>query len=233
METEDPRTDRIVQKTVELARWMPRIFAGAKLGTAIRTPIVWSRVGRGDQLPSVLASYYASFTPLVNGFSLFEGEQAHSIEHLGCITTTLQDALLQSLSPYPGQPEVISLFPAWPKIWDTSFRLLARGGFMVTSAIRQGEVTFVKVESRLGEICQIRNPWDITCTIFGTDTETKETSGKILRFDTKQGEHYIMLPKGKSAFASSKISPEPAKSPISYSLSLANGTTHQGTLGRS
>ena len=233
LETEDPRTDRIVQKTVELARWMPRIFTGEKLGTAIRTPIVWSRVGRGDQLPSVLASYYASFTPLVNGFSLFEGEQAHSIEHLGCITTTLQDALLQSLSPHPGQPEVISLFPAWPKIWDTSFRLLARGGFMVTSAIRQGEVTFVKVESRLGEICQIRNPWDITCTIFGTDTETKETSGKILRFDTKQGEHYIMLPKGKSAFASSKISPEPAKSPISYSLSLANGTTHQGTLGRS
>ena len=233
LETEDPRTDRIVQKTVELARWMPRIFTGEKLGTAIRTPIVWSRVGRGDQLPSVLASYYASFTPLVNGFSLFEGEQAHSIEHLGCITTTLQDALLQSLSPYPGQPEVISLFPAWPKIWDTSFRLLARGGFMVTSAIRQGEVTFVKVESRLGEICQIRNPWDITCTIFGTDTETKETSGKILCFDTKQGEHYIMLPKGKSAFASSKISPEPAKSPISYSLSLANGTTHQGTLGRS
>ena len=233
LETEDPESNQIVQKTVELAHWMPRIFAGAKLGTAIRTPIVWSRVGYGNQLPSVLASYYASFTPLANGFSLFEGEQAHSIEHLGCITTALQDALLQSLSPHPGQPEVISLFPAWPKNWDTSFRLLARGGFMVTSAIHQGEVTFVEVESRLGENCQIRNPWNITSTVIGTETEPKDISGKILRFDTNPGEHYTILPKGKSAFASSQISPEPAKSPISYLLSLANGTTHQGTLGRS
>ena len=225
--------DQIVQKTVELARWMPRIFTGAKLGTAIRTPIVWSRVGRGDQFPSVLASYYASFAPLVNGFSLFEGEQAHSIEHLGCITTTLQDALLQSLSPHPGQPEVISLFPAWPKTWDTSFRLLARGGFMVTSTIRKGEVAFVEVESRLGEICQIRNPWDMTCTVIGVDTETKEISGKILRFDTQPGGYYTILPKGKSAFESIQISPRPTKSSTSYSLPLANGTTHQGTLGRS
>lgn len=104
---------------------------------------------------------------------------------------------------------------------------------MVTSTIRKGEVAFVEVESRLGEICQIRNPWDMTCTVIGVDTETKEISGKILRFDTQPGGYYTILPKGKSAFESIQISPRPTKSSTSYSLLLANGTTHQGTLGRS
>ena len=39
--------------------------------------------------------------------SLFEGPTAPSVEHLGLLTTTLQDALVQSVSPRPGEPEII------------------------------------------------------------------------------------------------------------------------------
>ena len=80
---------------------------------------------------------------------------------------TLQQGLMQSVSPRPGQPEVIRVFPAWPKKWEASFRLLARGGFLVTSSIRNGEVEFVEIESRLGEECRLRNPWGGPCLLSG------------------------------------------------------------------
>jgi len=194
LETRNPTTDKIVQKALELAPWLPLMVNGAKASTAIRTPIVWSRAGRADKLPAILASYYAAFTPLANGFSLFEGHQAQSIEHLGCITTALQEALLQSLSPRPGQPEVLSVFPAWPKGWDASFRLLARGGFLVTAAISNGEVEFIEIESRLGETCRLRNPFSKPCLIGEVGGTIQEMDGAILCFDTERGKHYRILP---------------------------------------
>ncbi len=234
LETRHPTTDKIVEKTIALAHWMPSILNGAKLGTAIRTPIVWARAGRSDQLPALLGAYYTAFSPLPNGLSLFEGEQAHSAEHLGCITTALQEALLQSVAPSPGAAEVITVFPAWPKEWNASFRLLARGGFQVTSTVTDGEVQFINIESRLGETCQVRNPWQEPCVVseVTADTQTQTYGDDLLRFDTVQGGRYRIRPEGKPIPTPLHISPSPALMPSSYSLELPNGVTHQGTLGR-
>ena len=136
----DAATDAIVQKTLDLAPRHAAVLGGAGLNTAIRTPIAAARAGRGKELPKVLERYYAAFAPLPNGMSLFEGPTAASVEHLGLLTTTLQESLVQSVSPRPGEPEIIRVFPAWPPEWDASFRLLARGGFLVSSEIRKGKV---------------------------------------------------------------------------------------------
>ena len=163
--------------------------------TAIRTPIACARAGRGDELPRVLRSYYAAFAPLVNGWSLFEGTaQAHSIEHLGCISTALQEGLMQSVSARPGKPEVISVFPAWPAGWEASFRLLARGGFLVTASTQSGEAEFVEIESRLGEPCRLRNPWGKPCLVSEVDGDAHELDGDVLGFDTEQGKRYRAWP---------------------------------------
>ena len=195
LETGDPPVDKIVQKTLDLAPRMQSILSGESCNTAIRTPIAWVRAGRGEELPAILKSYYAAFAPLTNGWSLFEGaDQAHSIEHLGCISTALQEGLLQSVSARPGGPEIIRVFPAWPESWDASFRLLARGGFLVTSAIQQGEVEFVEIESRLGEPCRLRNPWGVPCRVGEIDGTEQELDGDILRFNTEKDRRYRVLP---------------------------------------
>jgi len=225
LETRDPKTDKIVQKAIELAHWLPMMFNGAKASTAIRTPIVWARAGRGDRLPAILGGYYAAFAPLANGLSLFEGHQAHSIEHLGCISAVLQEGLLQSLSPHPGQLEVLSVCPAWPREWNASFRLLARGGFMVTAAVQNGEVEFIEIESRLGETCRIRNPWGKPCLVSEIDGTTQEMDGDILCFDTERGKHYQVLPKGRRNPMPRNISPNPTTKPTSYSLTSPTGQT--------
>ena len=181
----------------------------------------------------MLASYYRAFQPMANGWGLFEGaDQAHSIEILGCISMVLQEGLLQSVSPRPGQPEVISVFPAWPKEWEASFRLLARGGFLVTSAIHEGAVGFVELESRLGETCRLRNPWGKPCLVSQIGGTARELDGDILRFGTKKGKLYRILPKGAPEPTPRRISPSPATGPVSYSFTLPNGTVASGVLGR-
>ena len=47
------------------------------------------------------------------------------------------------------------------------FTLLAAGGFLVPSALRNGKVEFVELRSRLGGECRIRNAWnDRAVTLF-------------------------------------------------------------------
>ena len=202
--------------------------------TAIRTPLAWVRAGRGDELPALLGSYYAAFAPLANGWSLFEGaDQAHSTEHLGCISTALQEGLLQSVSAYPGGPEIIHVFPAWPRTWEASFRLLARGGFLITSVVQHGEVAFVEIESRRGEPCRLRNPWGVPCRVSETGGTAQELDGDILCFEAEQGKRCRVLPTDRPEPSPRRVSPEPGADPISYSLTTATGTTFRGPLGRS
>jgi hypothetical protein len=190
LETRDAATDAIVQKLLDLAPRHASVLRGAGLNTAIRTPIAVARAGRGKELPQVLERYHAAFAPLPNGMSLFEGPTAASVEHLGLLTTTLQESLLQSVSPRPGEPEVICVFPAWPPDWDASFRLLARGGFLVSSEIQEGRVPFVEIQSRLGEECRLRNPWGVECLLTESEGPSRKLAGELLQFRTKAGKRY-------------------------------------------
>ncbi len=237
LETRQPATDAIVQKLLDLAPRMNSILRGDACNTAIRTPIASVRAGRGEELPAILAAYYAAFGALENGWSLFEGHgeienQAHSIEPLGCISFLLQEGVLQGVSARPGQPEVISLFPAWPKEWNASFRLLTRGGFVVSSAMRDGEILSVEIESRRGEACRLRNPWRTTCILSREDGAAQELDGELLHFGTEPGERYCLTPAGMQTPAPISVAPQSAPSPASYNVTLPGGATVQGVLGR-
>ena len=190
LETRDDRAGAIVQKLVDLAPRHTSVLGGAGLGTAIRSPIASARAGRGKELPKVLERYHAAFAPLPNGMSLFEGPTAASVEHLGLLSVTLQESLLQSVSARPGEPDVIRVFPAWPPEWDASFRLLARGGFLISSEIKEGKVVSVEIESRLGEDCRLRNPWGAECLLTEVGGPSHNLSGEILHFPTIIAKQY-------------------------------------------
>jgi hypothetical protein len=232
LETREPAVDGIVQRLLDLAPRHSAVLAGAGLNTAIRTPIAASRAGRGEDLPAVLASYYAAFSPLPNGLSLFEGPNAQSVEHLGLLSMALQEGLLQSVSARPGGPEIIRAFPAWPRDWEGSFRLLARGGFLVTSAARNGEVEFVEVESRLGETCRLRNPWGGACVVTEIGGAARDLAGEVLTFDTVRGRRYRVLPQGAPEPAPRVIAPSADSELPSFRFTRPDGGVVQGSLGR-
>ena len=189
LETHSAPTDAMVQRMMDLLPRMAAVLNGSSLNTAIRTPIATAHAGRGEDLPAILSSYYSAFLPLANGMSMFD---AQSIEHLGIISTTVQEALLQSVSPHPGEQEIISVFPAWPLEWDADFSLLARGGFLVRSSCKSGKVEYVEIQSRLGETCWLRNPWGQKCVVQQVGGPTWPLNGDVLNFKTEAGERYLV-----------------------------------------
>jgi hypothetical protein len=232
LETRSAATDAIVQRVLDLAHRHRAVVSGEGLNTAIRSPIAAARAGRGADLPAILASYWAAFSPLPNGLSLFEGPNDPSVEHLGLLSMTLQEALLQSVSPHPGEPEVISVFPAWPAAWSASFRLLARGGFLVTAARGAGGVELVGIESRLGEVCRLRNPWGQACVVTEEGSGSATTvSGDILVFPTAKGGRYQVLPETAPPPAPRHVPPPGPALPDHFSFTLANGKAVEGRLG--
>ena len=236
LETHDAETDRIVRKIAELNVSRTDIANGVRQPGNHSTLVMGSRIGRGDDLPTMTASYYSGSKPLPNGFSEFEGKAAHSIEILGCIATTMQEGLIQSVSARPGEPEIITILPAWPRNWNAAFRLLTRGGFLVTVSYRAGVVEFVELQSRLGEPCRLRNPWDQPCLLQPSGHSAaglaRTLEGALLTFDTAKSEAYRLVPLGAQQPKQRRIAPRWMTEPASYSFQLANGTTVGATLGR-
>jgi len=233
LESGQPEVDRIVQTLAELNMFYRGLASGSldTMGSALRTPIMAARIGLRESLPTVLANHYRIYAPLPNGFSLFEGTTDQSIEHLGGISTAVNEALLQSLSPRPGEPEVIRVFPACPPSWDAAYRLLARGGFLVSSEIREGKVEFVEIESRRGETCRLRNPWGKPCVVSEVDGTGRVLAGEILDFETKPGARYRVLPEGTSPPERRQIQAPSTGNPWSYRITLPGGKQVQGTVG--
>ena len=232
IETRNPETDAIVRKALDIVPRMSSILKGNGCGTAIRTPIVNSRAGRGEKLPSVLMTYYNAFSPLANGLSQFEALQDPSVEHLACISMTLQDALVQSVSARPGEQEVINILPAWPREWNAAFRLLVRGGFLVTVSFVNGLLEFVEIESRNGEFCRLRNPWKKACILTGTRMSKQELNGEILSWKTEKNGRYLILPRGRNKPVQRRIVPAPVELPFFCSYTLPDGKELRFALGR-
>jgi hypothetical protein len=193
LETRDTETIRIAQKIVDIMPGSRSLLDGVPAfgrQTTPRTAVAIARAGRGEALPNVLQAWYRSFTEFPNGFSPFEAG-ALSIEHLGILVTALQDGLLQSISASPGEPEVIRIRPAWPHDWDATFRLVARGSFVVTAAVKGGAVGFVEITSREGGVCRFRNPWGAPFNLVEVDKRgSKRVSGDLINIETTKGKTY-------------------------------------------
>src|SRR2546423_4435294 len=69
---------------------------------------------------------------LRNRMRLREGPGAIDAEHIGGLTSGIHATVLNSAN----EDGVIEVFgEGWPRSWDCSFKLLARGGFVVTSSL--------------------------------------------------------------------------------------------------
>ena len=115
----------------------------------------------------------------------------------GILSAGLQDGLMQSISATPGGDAVIRVFPAWDKHKPAYFKLLAKGGFLVSSSVKNGEVSFVEINSPLGGTCRIRNPWPgNTLSLYRNDVKAEDLTGSLIRFSTRAGEDVKMVKQG-------------------------------------
>ena len=131
-----------------------------------------------------------------NRLSMREGPGCIEYQRAGLASQAMHAALLMDSPPAPGQDSIIQVFAAWPKEWDAEYTLAARGGFLVTSAIRSGNIEFVEVKSQVGGPCRLRNPWGGDAALYRNGQPAEEASGSLLTFSTTRDEVVLVLKKG-------------------------------------
>jgi hypothetical protein len=159
-----------------------------------------ARLGRADDLEMILNAQYGVFSTYGEYPNLlFDQYDYYSAEGYGTFAAALQEGLNQSLSPTPVGDPVIRVFPAWPKAWDAKYKLLAKDGFLVSSSMESGDIQYVEIESKLGLVARIRNPWDSDVVLYrdGIKSETMTASDNdLLEIETYRGENIVLVRQG-------------------------------------
>jgi hypothetical protein len=131
-----------------------------------------------------------------NRLRLREGPGAIDAEHIAGLASGIHATLLSS-HPEALTEEPVSLFNQWPKDWDAAFTLLARGGFVVSSAQRDGTVPLVEIRSQRGGTFRLRNPWPgRAATLYRNGERDENLTGDVLSFATSRDEAVVLVPDG-------------------------------------
>ena len=176
-----------------------------RVPTLSRLPIAAAAMGRADTVRFLVpAQMLHNERPTADGIEIFrnrfalrEGPGATECERLGRGAEALHTALLQSAPPTPGDAPLIRVFPAWPKEWDVHFKLLTRGAFLISAAMKDSKITFVEIQSNAGGVCRLVNPWEAAKVSIYRDGKSAETiGGPLLELPTARGEHIVVVPQG-------------------------------------
>ncbi len=111
------------------------------------------------------------------------------IEHLTMVPATVNEMLMQS------HEGVIRLFPCWNKDSSASFEnLRADGAFLVSSELKNKQITSLKIKSLKGRVCNVECS-DIKSVIRASDHAVipYKKEGNTVSFETKPDEVYILI----------------------------------------
>ena len=160
-----------------------------------KLPVAGSLLGRAHSTKYLILNQINTdeVEIMSNRMDLREGFQATSIQRLGRAAEALHYALCQSVPSKPGEAPVIHIFPAWPREWDARFKLLCRGGFLVSSSLKNGKIENVSIESQSGSACRIRSPWPrSTVVIYRNGKKWKNSNEDLLVFPSKRKDHFVL-----------------------------------------
>ena len=207
LESQDKKTLETAAATFS-AYFRDEIKESTPVSVLSKLAIAASALGRADAARFLIPNQirvlrreretaYRGGGALANRMTLREGPQALDAQRLGRAAEALHLALLQSAPPDPGGDPIIRVFPSWPKEWNASYTLLARGAFLVTSSIERGRIGFVELESQAGAECRLRNPWgESEVNLFRDGIKSEDMQGPLLRFPTRKGERIVVVASG-------------------------------------
>ncbi len=207
--TEDEDVIRLGNNSFD-AIFAEGVTENTPINTLNQIPVAAALLGRSDAIKHMIPNQIKCLTPdtdfcdwngvgqvavLNNRLTLREGPGAIDCQRLGNAAAAMHAALLQSVPPAPGKDPVIYLFPAWPKEWDATYTLAARGGFLVSASMENGEIGWVKITAQVGGECRISNPWPgKTLNVYRNKEKAEDLSGTLITFSTEQDEVLTLVP---------------------------------------
>ncbi len=124
-----------------------------------------------------------------NGFIYYGGG---GIECCSAIPSTINDMFVQN---YNG---IMRIFPVWNKKKNASFKnIRTYGAFLVSSEVKNGEITHVHIHSEKGEKIRIISPWKEGTRVLHNNVEIDALLSTlndtlVICFDTKAYGEYIL-----------------------------------------
>lgn len=183
-----PKTDPDLNTILlnDVAHWKDRMQSkggwGNTLGNGIETSFPGAvRVGfNSDSIIQYLKDRL-EVNPLPN---LYIVQAGGGIETLAAVPLTINEMLLQS---YEG---IVRIFPNWNHLKDASFQQLrAYGAFLVSAALKNGTIEYVKIVSEKGRTCVMENPWtNKKVQLIRGGKKAEILSGNTFSFQTKENE---------------------------------------------
>ena len=141
----DPKLLEISRNTIDvMGRWVD--FNGMN-----SFYVAAARVGYNPK--TILAKLHDMQARIGGANGMITGNP-HGMEHFSIVPNAIQEMLMQS------HDGVLRLFPCWPKDQDARFGTLrARGAFLVSAELKNGEVCGVRITSEKGRDLTMQNPW--------------------------------------------------------------------------
>jgi hypothetical protein len=131
-----------------------------------------------------------------NRLRLREGPGAIDAEHIAGLSMGIHTTMLDSHPDSLTNQEPVSILNQWPADWDAAFRLLARGGFVVSAAQIGGKTPLVEIVSQFGGEFRLANPWKAEgVTLYRNGRRAEDLSGETLVFATSKGETVTAVPR--------------------------------------
>jgi len=116
----------------------------------------------------------------------------HGIENCSIVPNTINEMLCMS------HRQVLRVFQGWPKKKDARFwTLRAEGAFLVSSALKGGQVRFARIHSEKGRDCTVVNPWPSKAVDVYRDGKKVDTlKGDRLTLKIPAGDTVLLGPEG-------------------------------------
>lgn len=176
----DPELLQVAHNTIDvMQRWIDFNGSNSFFPAAVR-------VGYDPEVILENMQKYCKNT-YPNGFQL---DNPHGIENFSTVPNTINEMLCM------GHGGVLRVFPVWPKTKNAMFyQLRTYGAFLVSSELKNGQVTYVNIISEKGKICQFKNPWpDKEIELSSNLSESRIMKGVMLEIETKPGEEIKIKP---------------------------------------
>jgi hypothetical protein len=144
-----------------------------------------------------------------NRLRLREGPGAIDCEHLGGLTAGIHSSLLDNKPDDEGREEIEVFSIAWPRSWDCAFELLAHGGFVISSSLKDGQIEFIKIHfSPLSGNCRIKNPWPNTkVNVYRDQAKTELDPVDVLCVAADPGDTLTLVPANRTLDDSTRLIP--------------------------
>jgi hypothetical protein len=182
----EPRLLKMIRD--DMAHWDDRIWLDH--GNAFQSVfIAAARVGYAPEFLMAKAREKIAKHAYPN---LWIAADGGGIETCSGIPGMINEMMLQS------HDGLIRVFPAFPANQQASFyRLRTFGAFLVSSAIRNGKVQYVVIESDKGRDCRILNPWpDKPVIVHRTEGGIQRVTRAEMVLETAPGERLLLWPDG-------------------------------------